>query len=965
MSLNISKPCVVCGDLKGKCRETEDQGLLLCMTGGNPPSGYQDIGPDRSGQWTQYRRIAIDNSAQEPLSIQERDRQYRLMLAQLTLNDADRVDLERRGFTPEEIEACQFKSVTQWQHLPEGLLSTALPGVLPGGTLNTQPGYLNPVPDADGLIIAFQLRLAEPGDEGRYRWLTSKTKTNQAGARAHVEEELPLAFHNPIIKEGWAIEPEIGLCEGTGTKPFLAANRLRRRMIGAAGGNFASSPKALEAALRSKVHDSGKVIFYPDAGAVSNIQLLKTYQRTFELIEALGYRLVIGWWGQVEKPAGDIDELNQQQINQIREISVEQFWELCPERPKPRKPGRPVKPKQTEAEFTEELRFNQQVVRTLYSDEAEPWVCSAGTLHQWTGSYYRKSDDDVELKRIQQLADKTSVVSKNRTFYPYASAASVRAALEWAKIALAVPVDECSPKGLNCTNGVLTFDSNYQPKLEPHSPDLYFLHEPLVKYDPQAPVEDCERMLSCLDTKPLDVFLKTAASIFDIDRARLKVGRIRAPLCRGNGNNGKDTLREAVSLLVGRDGMTGVALEDFANADTTGRKFDLACLVHSKVNWASESKPGVNIDKSSSLKKVISGDSTTCEHKRERSFSYNPRTVCFFNVNEVPNIKASLEAIKSRFVVLSFDKTYKVDADSSKGEIEADTRFKLEPDFMIQRVLPAFLNRLVKAFQDLMADGIDYSVCDKALEEIQVHNSHLFEFALETGLTFDADSVIPISDLCAALDNYYQRTGVLMIGTDGSKVWEDPIRPGDLYVKGANQIPNRFIALYPQAKKVSLGGNRFGLKGLRFSDPTGMRPDTGQPVSDSLSEQLSRLVAERLAGADLTTVNLAALADQIAAEVAPKHPELEPEPTAQETIEQGQAPSSSCFSSQLKPGQLVTYRGEKYPDLNHGTVLTLQEKDPSSGYWYATFPDGKYSPWVPAADFEPVDFNSGEWVEVD
>jgi hypothetical protein len=45
------------------------------------------------------------------LSAIERDKQYRALLAQLTLHPDDRADLVRRGFSNEQIELCGFKSV--------------------------------------------------------------------------------------------------------------------------------------------------------------------------------------------------------------------------------------------------------------------------------------------------------------------------------------------------------------------------------------------------------------------------------------------------------------------------------------------------------------------------------------------------------------------------------------------------------------------------------------------------------------------------------------------------------------------------------------------------------------------------------------------------------------------------------------------------------------------------------------
>jgi hypothetical protein len=91
--------------------------------------------------------------------------------------------------------------------------------------------------------------------------------------------------------------------------------------------------------------------------------------------------------------------------------------------------------------------------------------------------------------------------------------------------------------------------------------------------------------------------------------------------------------------------------------------------------------------------------------------------------------------------------------------------------------------------------------------------------------------------------------------------------------------------------------------------------------------------------------------------VAVPEPEPEPEPLSgsqEQLIEQGRSAINAHFSSRLQVGQTVTYRGKQYPELNHGQKLTLAGRDPGSGYWNMLRADGRYSPWIPAADLAPV-----------
>jgi putative DNA primase/helicase len=188
-------------------------------------------------------------------------------------------------------------------------------------------------------------------------------------------------------------------------------------------------------------------------------------------------------------------------------------------------------------------------------------------------------------------------------------------------------------------------------------------------------------MLQCLDVPQREIFLRTIAASLDLATVRSHKGRtVRALLLKGDGNNGKDTLREAVAALYGYQGLTGATLEDFASYDK-GRKFPLARTASSRVNWASENTNLTKLDKIQSLKAFITGDPLSMECKGQDEREFNPKAVCLFNVNEVPQLSAALEAIQSRYGVLTFNKTFKVGADPQRGEIEADPRFKYNPNF--------------------------------------------------------------------------------------------------------------------------------------------------------------------------------------------------------------------------------------------------------------------------------------------
>jgi hypothetical protein len=348
ISTNRSNPCPLCDKTNGNCRTFEDSPNVLCMTftdSFTPIAGFRFIGltEDRLwGKWVpndsqklsqderddrqrelnrrrQERAEAEVQRRAEALPPQERDRLYRMLLAQLPLHPADRSDLHRRGLSDEQIETWGIRSVEQWQRLDQELPHTLAGVSLDGRSLITpRPGYLCPIRDAEGYIVGFQIR-SRNAEDTRYSWLTGRTKKRKNGPTPHLPNgELPLA----VVKPEQSARDAVALVEGVGAKPLLLAQKLGLVTIGAAGGMFAASPETLRLALETL--GCKTVEFYPDAGAVQNEDVLRQYRATWKLLKAWGYEVRIAWWGQEDKRVhDDIDELTD--LSLIRFLSIGEF----------------------------------------------------------------------------------------------------------------------------------------------------------------------------------------------------------------------------------------------------------------------------------------------------------------------------------------------------------------------------------------------------------------------------------------------------------------------------------------------------------------------------------------------------------------------------------------------------------------------------------------------------------------
>jgi len=356
--------CEVCGSETGKCRRHIDNELHLCMTyadarlgriengfkcvKADSGSGWASFKLDNSQEWSQRNRLewlarneqnkqkqALEDEQrrQRSLSVVERDQQYRLLLDELTLHPDDRADLIRRGFTREQIELASFKSVELTQQL-QSRYNELLPGIKVGnkGLIISSAGYLCPVTNAEGQIVACQIRLRSipTGEHNRYRWLSGEGQTLHLYPEGcSPKGELPLPVFRPQgLTEG------IALAEGTGAKPFLVSQRLNLLTIGAAGGQWASSPELFRSTLE-KAHlevKTKEIKIFPDAGDILNPCVMNRWQKVFTLLEEWGWSVRIGWWGQIDKTHPDIDELELERINQISLLTIASFQAICQER---------------------------------------------------------------------------------------------------------------------------------------------------------------------------------------------------------------------------------------------------------------------------------------------------------------------------------------------------------------------------------------------------------------------------------------------------------------------------------------------------------------------------------------------------------------------------------------------------------------------------------------------------------
>lgn len=235
-------PCPVCGRADW-CSIAADRSLAICMRfpSDRPSRNGGYVHRPKSGKWPGAGRAVGPVAADDPEPAAppgRRDAAYRGLMALLPLSSRHRDALLARGFSAAEVDRLGYGSLTG--HEPADLFCrfsrsvdrAAVPGFhrLKQGayghywSIDAPPGLLVPCLSPGGLIRGIRVRPDEPGDGGKYRWLSSKGRPGGASSGVHCHVARPDAVAAGTV---WVTEGEI--------KADLSAARLAATVLSIPG----------------------------------------------------------------------------------------------------------------------------------------------------------------------------------------------------------------------------------------------------------------------------------------------------------------------------------------------------------------------------------------------------------------------------------------------------------------------------------------------------------------------------------------------------------------------------------------------------------------------------------------------------------------------------------------------------------------------------------------------------------
>ena len=469
----------------------------------------------------------------------------------------------------------------------------------------------------------------------------------------------------------------------------------------------------------------------------------------------------------------------------------------------------------------------------ILHSEQEDFISVLGTLHRWTGTHYEPLADDIVLGTIQAELSKYSFESKGQTQFPFAKTAEAKEALAYLKQSCAVSIKDLPRSGVPLANGVLevNFDSG-EPEfnLVPHDKSQYYLHCSDVEFNPDAPQDDCDRLLSAIMPEQVQTWLEHQSMRFDFAASAQKFGRPRAAFHEGTGSNGKDACRTAVRDLFPE--MASFTLNDFQQYEE-GRKFGLATLPKYALSWSSENSHKVKLENLKCLMNAISGNgSLVSEFKNRDPIDYDPACIFHFNVNRAPITDGMAEYLTSRFAIYSYPFTFS--SSGEDGKLKADSRFAYDADWRKKNVSSALLNRLISAFKAAWNRGrVDWSSSTERLRQWAQDRNHFLQFCDDFGLVAgSATDSIEIAEIWDGLTDWYCDNEYLKILPNAERDWASDPSTFDPLVKKSQDIFARLQNLFPHIKRSrsSDKNRRAVVCGLWR-----MNPDSGGQLEDEFN----------------------------------------------------------------------------------------------------------------------------------
>jgi hypothetical protein len=305
--------CPICGRARW-CLLARDGSYAICMREESSRPARGNVGgwvhrlADGGGASRSSAPAAARTGTSSTIApLERRDRVYRRVLSLCRLGGQHRQDLLARGYSEKEIAECGYGSLPLQGRArlcreimaADPLALDGVPGFYrrdgKGGdywTLAGSPGLLIPCRAPDGRIRGVRIRPDDPGEGGKYRWLSSKDRPGGCGSGVHCHVARP-----PVVRDDrlWVVEGEI--------KADLSAARLAAVVVSIPG---VDSWARVLFDVRDLLPPHGRVVVALDADWRVKLPVHQAAWNLTLALQALNFVTEFAQWNEKHKGLDDL-----------------------------------------------------------------------------------------------------------------------------------------------------------------------------------------------------------------------------------------------------------------------------------------------------------------------------------------------------------------------------------------------------------------------------------------------------------------------------------------------------------------------------------------------------------------------------------------------------------------------------------------------------------------------------------
>lgn len=312
-------------------------------------------------------------------------------------------------------------------------------------------------------------------------------------------------------------------------------------------------------------------------------------------------------------------------------------------------------------EFFEGRKFLHNVMGDYLMEKYG--VCKInGSIHIYDNGIYRQGEESLHGYMLQLIPTLTD--ARRKEVYKYI------------KVNLKTPVKQVSPPHL-IPFATKIYDLQNDRFID-YGPEYVFLNRFPYDYKPKAPV--CETVTGVIsrvaggDQEIIDLLYEAMGNCFYL----LNSYRGAIMLYGPNGNNGKSTLLNLISQLVGTENASFLSLQD------TAERFKLIGLYGKAVNIGDDISSNY-IPDTERFKMLVTGGTVSAEHKGQDPVHFKPYAKLFYALNGLPPVSDKSKAYFSRVLLIPLTQDFSKNKDVtlkdkqwSQEEMEYLTRLAID-----------------------------------------------------------------------------------------------------------------------------------------------------------------------------------------------------------------------------------------------------------------------------------------------